>query len=475
MSKFNRRALLRGALGEQQLPAVAGRLTGEPPKFTEAPTASVLVRLRLFAEDGVRDYRGERFEDVVSRADLAAEVPSSPATGGPRLVRDGADITPTTEPDPHLTIDRVIRVDLAAGVRGVVSLVLHGACFGTMADLAGGRTCVDKERAREPVVTMRLEGEVDAPLPPHVEPVFGAQVPCSATPRVESVASGGSVHDDEICVPGGAFVLGSTIRSGAGYEEHAALPSTPRRIAVMPPLLVDRHEITVGHFRAAVARGFVSPDISPVPSDAPMATSSRAPEGMATWSTAPLGREEYPLIGISWPAARAFCQFEGGDLLTEAAWEYVASSAGRTSKTAFPWGNTPPQCEGVVFGRWDTKTEFSTECLGSARFGPAPVTAYTGDVTPLGVVGMGGGVAEWVLDSARSFSSVCWQRARLTDPRCTDDTSGSRIVRGGSWPERSDSANTGVREEFSLTVGEDPVARFGNVGFRCARPGVPFR
>src|SRR5262249_4338483 len=80
----------------------------------------------------------------------AGDVPPEP---NPRLVTNGADVTPSSEPLPAATVDRLVRVRLVPGVAGTLPVVLRGACAGTMAKLSAASatqvavgdalTCVD--------------------------------------------------------------------------------------------------------------------------------------------------------------------------------------------------------------------------------------------------------------------------------------------------------------------------------------------
>src|SRR5262249_49725829 len=145
---------------------------------------------------------------------------------------------------------------------------------------------------------------------------FPPPAPCTVDPRAPTNAADGTpLHDEEACVPGGLLILGSLELSG-----ETATDAVPERPAVLPALLVDRWEVTAGRGRNALAAGLALPIAqTPVPNDGPLATSSSdAPVSHCSWSTMPLGREEYAVTCVPWEGARAFCKFSGGDLLSEA-------------------------------------------------------------------------------------------------------------------------------------------------------------
>ena len=87
----------------------------------------VLVRLRAYLEGRLVRYRGIVY---ASPGDLLRALPDG--DGQPRLLSDGADATPELEPDPTVTVDRIVRVRLVPGTRGRVSVVLRGACAGAL-------------------------------------------------------------------------------------------------------------------------------------------------------------------------------------------------------------------------------------------------------------------------------------------------------------------------------------------------------
>ncbi len=392
--------------------------------------------------------------------------PIAPVT--PRLLRDGADISTKTEPNPPTTIDRLLVVRLRPGKRDAIHVTLRGACAGTqakigqaagMVDLARAETCIDREGARVAVPEAIADGDANDYVPgPTVQATFGADAeacpPASASSKV-------------VCVPGGVFVFGSD-----GPNLSTSYPSTPRRLARMKRFWIDRNEVTVGEMRAAVAAGFVV-DRDRLPSnDGPLSFEGPDPahsyDRLCTYSAAPLDREDFPINCISWKAAHDYCAAKGGDLPTEAQFEYAATSAGRPTKTVYPWGNEPPDCNRGVFGRSRTSTTLLGTlgiCTseGKPAF-PQPATDPRGDVTPLGIANMGGSMREWSADSYDGFDSPCWSSTSMTNPTCAERNARFRAVRGASWIDDGIPPTT-VR--LGLPASQAPGVDV-SAGFRCA-------
>jgi formylglycine-generating enzyme required for sulfatase activity len=339
-----------------------------------------------------------------------------------------------------------------------------------MADLLGQRTCVDQGGTVAAVQTGGPPDSTETPIVTSSVGTFGAAGACSVTPRSPGTSSVGvPLHDDESCVVGGAFRFGLT-------DQSVTTETVPQRVAVIPTMLVDRYEVTVARWRDRVSRGFSLPADAPlIANDGPLPTSDMsgpAQQTFCTYSDSPLtgaeSRETFPITCISYSAARAFCQYEGGDLLTEAEWEYAATATAGGIKTTYPWGYDDPTCSGVVFGRDDVQEDGDTTCTGLGfPFGEEDVTTGTGDVTPsVGLSGMGASVQEWVRDAADPYGSVCWLEQPLLDPVCEDPTAQKLSVRGGSWRYAASSLYSTLRSTL-------PTAGVAiDVGFRCMRKGT---
>jgi formylglycine-generating enzyme required for sulfatase activity len=436
---------------------------------------SAILRLRAYPPGKVRDYRGERYAPRPSGGDPGATAPPPVMIDGdgPRLLAsDGTDITPATEPQPLLTIDRLLLVTVTPGVVGSVRVVMRGACFGTMADLGGVRTCIDTENTLAPLTRAQIDPDRSTPAS-SLENTFGGLVPCTATPRSASTAPDGTpLYDEEVCVPGQGYVFGSLTYTGYGEGD-----AVPERVAIADPFRMDKYEVTVGRFRQALRDGFKPP--SPLRTNngafptVPSQTMSADPR-YCTYSDQPMGRETYPMNCVDWPTARAFCQSYGGDLPLEVQWELATSLSGRPSKTPYPWGGDDlhaPTCDQAVFGRCIEYSTNDKEDCSSQGYGPMPVDARVhegGDLSlGLGIADLAGSLGEWMADSSHSMGDNCWMTQPLHMPSCTDPNAVLTSIRGGDWATWGDQIDYGGRIGGKPTYAEPPN------GFRCVRGGTP--
>jgi formylglycine-generating enzyme required for sulfatase activity len=416
---------------------------------TDLPVPGVVSRLRIdvFGEDGSwvahrddvrpdpRDwpasfsvFNDDETKEKKLRIRLRAylDARTVPYRGSETLV---SGITPDVEPNPAISVDRTIELRLVHGTRARARVLLGGECIGQ-------RECA----AEKPV---EIDSVVDRNVP-SVAGTFGVQ-PC------------GEASSERACVPGGAFVLGDAFdRLPTSGDIHNV--TSPERVVRLSRFEIDREEVSVARFRAALAAGFspqyevraVEDDVFP-PKDIADA---------CTWSASPRGREEHPINCVAWYVADAFCRFSGGELPTEAQWEYVALAAGRSRKTVYPWGDEAPSCDRGIFAR----IAFNDECLDRGE-GPAPL-ATDGDTTALGVRHLATSVEEHVRDRHAAYADPCWTNAPSVDPMCGSPDAKpeeeATVVRGGSW-----SADAGELRAVRRSSVASRVSQSALVGFRC--------
>ena len=153
------------------------------------------------------------------------------------------------------------------------------------------------------------------------------------------------------------------------------------------------------------------------------------------------GREQHPINCVNWNQARAYCRSLGGDLPTEAQWEYAARGMdGRL----YPWGNDAPT--------------YLQACW--SRPGPCPVRSFPSSNSPFGIFDMAGNVWEWTLDYYATYTGSA--SSYVLNP--TNPFSGAlRVLRGGSSQYSPRELRSSYRYTSSAT--SSPTT----FGFRCAR------
>ncbi|MBF0270743.1 MAG: formylglycine-generating enzyme family protein [Magnetococcales bacterium] len=172
--------------------------------------------------------------------------------------------------------------------------------------------------------------------------------------------------------------------------------------------------------------------------------------------------EHHPVERVSWEETQAFIRkLDGlGDgpfrLPSEAEWEYAARAG---SKTLYAFGATlDPARQANFKGHALRKGE------GVYRQSTTPVGHFPAN--GWGLFDMHGNVSEWVRDW---YCPAVYREVEpgRKNPVCLDDSSGLRVLRGGSWYDEAIYLRSADRGWST------PENRHATIGFRLARSEGP--
>lgn len=338
--------------------------------------------------------------------------------GAPSAANAGLPPPSVAAPLPAAPAVQEISTTKSGGSKMIYALAgLIGVLFLGIVALAGVYFLyLDKPEATSVAETPKEEPKDNAALSAPASAPVAAPTAEIATPK--EIEYKGAM----LLVAAGEFTMGSD----AGEDE-----AKPAHAVTLPAFYIDKTEVTNAEYKK-----FCDATGKSYPPD---------PHLEKNYFT---NRPNAPVVGVSFADAKAYADWAGKRLPTEAEWE-KAASWDETAKTkrAFPWGN-----------------DFQKSNAAFQIASISDVGKFSGGASPSGAQDMAGNVLEWVDAYFQPYAGNTAANPEFGEK--------NRVVRGGHFGSKTnDSLKTTKRIYVApdIASGEDDEKLVAAIiGFRCA-------
>lgn len=254
----------------------------------------------------------------------------------------------------------------------------------------------------------------------------------------------------QVYVPAGCFMMGSSdeeIEAALkldvpGWAKATVIYEQPQHeVCLTKGYWIDQSEVTNADFEVFVK-------------DSGYRTAAYWSEKGVAWlkrqdvSKLPVACEDveadHPRVCVTWYEAEAYAAWRGGQLPTEAQWEFAARGS---ESRVYPWGD-----------EWDASKANVVDSSGLSAVG-----TYPEGVSWVGAYDMAGNAMEWVQDW---LSSAYYANSPKDDP--TGAASGSKKVEKGGWWGSNPYVARSAYKHFE----DPPTYQDHHIGFRVVSSAV---